>query len=184
MVCHLLSGCFDKVGVAENINFVHFLLITCDHDFGRFVKNSTSSWNRKTRDAAFVPFSGHPNFCTNISANGFFLSTQCKHEERQGRAQLISLYVSLLVVIERVSMGNELQTCCNVHGTCDVYKISRTPLAYQSWRDAYANSQHFWGVRSSSKQTGCGLPSVKYESQQPDIIRFCSKCLTSHDCEL
>ena len=43
MVCHLLSGCFDKVGVAENINIVHFLLITGDHDFGRFVKNSTSS---------------------------------------------------------------------------------------------------------------------------------------------
>ena len=96
MVCHLLSGCFDKVGVAENINIVHFLLITGDHDFGRFVKISTNSWNRKTRDAASVPFSGHPNFCTNISANGFFLSTQCKHEERQGRAQLISLYASRL----------------------------------------------------------------------------------------
>ena len=78
-VCHLLSWCFDKVAVAENINIGHFLLITCDHDFGWFVKNSTSSWSKKTRDAAVVPFLGHPNFCTSkhvkwnprVSANGF-----------------------------------------------------------------------------------------------------------------
>ena len=44
----------------------------------------------------YVSFSGHPNFCTSISANGFFLSTQSKHEKRQGRAQLISLYASRL----------------------------------------------------------------------------------------